>query len=65
MIPRHIRLRAVIVLIVAGLIVTTVGLFTSAVVVIVGAAMVALGAVAYGLRQLHDPPPRPTRRYDV
>ena len=63
--PRHIRLRAVIALIVAGIVVTTVGLFTSSGVVIAGAVMVAVGALAYALRQLHDPPPPPTRRYDV
>ena len=63
--PRHIRLRAVIALIVTGVVVTTVGFFTSSTVVFIGAAMVALGAVAYALRQvLHESPPPPTRRYD-
>jgi uncharacterized membrane protein HdeD (DUF308 family) len=63
--PRHIRLRAVIALIIAGVVVTTIGFFTTSTVVFVGAAMVALGAVAYGLRQvLHESPPPPTRRYD-
>ena len=63
--PRHIRLRAVIALIIAGVVVTFVGFFTSGTVVFVGAAMVALGAIAYGLRQvIHEPPPPPTKRYD-